>query len=46
MKKAKFWLVQIAMIAIVSLVLGSPVFAAPPDQSQGVGAEELFLDGE
>ncbi len=27
MKKAKFWLAQIAMVAIVSLAFGSPVFA-------------------
>ncbi len=27
MKNAKFWLVQIAMVAIVSFVLGSPVLA-------------------
>ena len=29
MKNAKFWLVQIAMVAILSLVFGSPVFADP-----------------
>ena len=39
MKTAKFWLVQIAMVAIVSLIFGSPVFAGPPDQANGVGAE-------
>jgi hypothetical protein len=39
MKNAKFWLVQIAMVAIVSLVFGSPVFAGPPDHAKGLGAE-------
>ncbi len=29
MKKAKFWMFQIAMVAIVSLVLGSPALAGP-----------------
>ena len=27
MKKKQFWFMQIAMVAIVSLILGSPVFA-------------------
>ncbi len=27
MKNVKFWLAQIAMVAIISLVFGSPVFA-------------------
>lgn len=36
MKNAKFWLAQIAMIAIVSLVLGSPAFAGPPNNTKGV----------
>ena len=39
MKKAKFWFFQIAMVAIVSLIFGSPVFAGPPDHSKGKGAE-------
>jgi len=34
MKKANFWLVQIVMVAIISLVLGSPVFAGPPDHAK------------
>lgn len=38
MSKTKFWLVQIVMVAIVSLVFGSPVFAGPPD-GKGKGAE-------
>lgn len=29
MKNVKFWLVQIAMVAMVSLIFGSPVFADP-----------------
>jgi hypothetical protein len=33
MNKAKFWLVQITMVAMVSLVFGSPVFAGPPDHA-------------
>jgi hypothetical protein len=35
MKTAKFWLVQIVMVAIVSLVLGSPVFAGPDGDPSG-----------
>ena len=36
MKNVKFWLAQIAMVAIVSLVLGSPVLAGPDgDPSNG-----------
>ena len=36
MKNVKFWLAQIAMVAIVSLVLGSPVLAGPDgDPSDG-----------
>ena len=31
MRKTKFWLIQIMMVAIVSLVLGSPVFADDDD---------------
>ena len=31
MKKAKFWMLQIAMVAIVGLVLGSPVLAHDDD---------------
>lgn len=38
MKKAKFWLAQIALVAMVSLVFGSPVFAGPDDnEKNGVG---------
>ncbi len=29
MKKINFWLVQIIMVAVVSLAFGSPVFAGP-----------------
>jgi hypothetical protein len=29
MKNAKFWLIQIAMVAIISLIAGSPVLAGP-----------------
>jgi len=41
MKNAKFWLVQIAMVAIVSLVFGSPVFAGPPDHAKGEKGVEM-----
>jgi hypothetical protein len=41
MSKTKFWLIQILMVAIVSLVFGSPVFAGPPD-SKGKGAEMSY----
>ena len=44
MKNAKFWLVQIAMVAIVSLVFGSPVFAGPPDHALGKGVEMKNLN--
>lgn len=30
MNKAKFWLVQIVMVTIVSLTLGTAAFSAPP----------------
>ncbi len=39
MRKAKFWLMQIVMLAIISLVFGSPVFAGPPAQAQGNGGD-------
>ena len=41
MKNAKFWLVQIAMVAIVSLVFGSPVFAGPPAHAKGEKGLEM-----
>ena len=41
MRKTKFWLVQILMVAIVSLVFGSPVFAGPPDHAtKSAGADK------
>ena len=39
MRKTKFWLFQIVMLVMLSLVFGSPVFAGPPDNSKGKGAE-------
>ena len=33
MKKTKFWLSQIVMVAILSLVLGSPALAGKPTSS-------------
>jgi hypothetical protein len=38
MKNAKFWLIQVAMLAIVGLVFGSPVIAEP---GQGVAMKNL-----
>ena len=35
MKKAKFWLSQIVMVAILSLVLGSPALAGKPTGNGG-----------
>ena len=36
MKNVKFWLVQIALVAIVSMIFGSPAFAGPTgDPSNG-----------
>jgi hypothetical protein len=37
MKKAKFWLSQIILVAIVSLVLSSPVLADKPAEKQNKG---------
>ena len=39
MRKTKFWLVQIVMLVMVSLVFGSAAFAGPPDHAKGKGAE-------
>ena len=39
MSKTKFWLVQIVMLVMVSLVFGSAAFAGPPDHAKGKGAE-------
>ncbi len=33
MKKTKFWLIQIVMVAVFSLTFGSPVFATPPNHA-------------
>ncbi len=38
MRKTKFWLVQIVMLVMVSLVFGSAAFAGPPD-GKGKGVE-------
>jgi len=39
MRKTKFWLFQIVMLVMLSLLFGSPVFAGPPDHAKGGGAE-------
>jgi len=39
MSKTKFWLVQIVMLVMLSLVFGSAAFAGPPDHAKGKGAE-------
>lgn len=40
MRKTKFWLIQIVMLVMVSLVFGSAAFAGPPEHSKGKkGAE-------
>ena len=36
MKNVKFWLAQIAMVAMVSLIFGSPVFAGQSNNTKGV----------
>ena len=41
MSKTKFWLIQILLVAIVSLVFGSPVFAGPPDHAKGKKGAEM-----
>ncbi len=41
MKTAKFWLVQIVMVAIVSLAFGSPVFADKSDAKDQKWHEKL-----
>jgi hypothetical protein len=51
MKTAKFWLVQIAMVAIVSLIFGSPVFAGPDGdpskgKRQGAQSDHASLQGQ
>lgn len=42
MRKTKFWLVQIVMLILVSLVFGSAAFAGPPDHSKGKGAAKSY----
>lgn len=39
MRKTKFWLFQIVMLVMLSLLFGSPVFAGPPDNTKGKGVE-------
>jgi hypothetical protein len=41
MKKIKFWLVQIAVIAIASLIFGSPVFAGKNKARAVISADEM-----
>ena len=36
MKNVKFWLAQIAMVAMMGLIIGSPAFAGQPDNTKGV----------
>jgi hypothetical protein len=38
MRKTKFWLIQIVMLVMLSLVFGSAAFAGPPD-GKGKGTE-------
>ena len=38
MRKTKFWLFQIVMLVMLSLLFGSPVFAGPPE-GKGKGAD-------
>ena len=42
MRKTKFWLVQIVMLVMVSLVFGSAAFAGPPD-GKGKGADMSMM---
>jgi hypothetical protein len=44
MKNVKFWLVQIAMVAIVSLAFSSAGFATPPDHAKGEKGVEMKND--
>jgi hypothetical protein len=39
MKNVKFWLVQIAMVALVSLIFGSPVLAGKGDVNRSEKAQ-------
>jgi len=40
MRKTKFWLFQIVMLVMLSLLFGSPVFSGPPDKAtKSKGAE-------
>ena len=41
MRKTKFWLFQIVMLVMLSLVFGSPVFAGPPDHAKGKKGAEM-----
>jgi hypothetical protein len=43
MKNAKFWLIQVAMLAIVGLVFGSPVIAEP---GQGVAMKNEHAENQ
>ncbi len=42
MRKTKFWLIQIVMLILVSLVFGSAAFAVLPDHSKGKGAAKSY----
>ena len=41
MRKTKFWLFQIVMLVMLSLLFGSPVFAGPPDHAKGKKGAEM-----
>jgi len=41
MRKTKFWLVQIVMLILVSLVFGSAAFAVLPDHAKGKKGAEM-----
>ncbi len=44
MKNVKFWLVQIAMVAIVSMIFGSPVFAGPSAKGESMRQDNANMD--
>lgn len=44
MKTAKFWALQIVMVAMISLAFGPSVFAAPPDNAKADKTVALTSD--
>ena len=45
MRKVKYWLVQLVMVAFVSLILGAPAFAKAPEQSKGNEMKNAHASG-